>query len=118
MKKKTTVLFIDNVDQLDSEYQAQIFLLAQRVTRMAGSVTIVALREESYYAPSVQNKFTAYTSHKFHIASPQFLPMIQNRIEYAIRALETQKEKIAATVLRGQSFDSRMELSDGGCRRI
>jgi hypothetical protein len=44
--------------------------------------------------------------------------MIQNRIEYAIRALETQKEKIAATVLRGQSFDSRMELSDGGCRRI
>lgn len=107
VKKKATVLFIDNVDQLDPEYQAHIFLLAQRVTRMAGCVTIIALREESYYAPSVQNTFTAYTSHKFHIASPQFLPMIQNRIEYAIRALETQREKISTTVLRGQSFDSR-----------
>ena len=105
------MLFIDNVDQLDSEYQAQIFLLAQRITRMAGSVTVIALREESYYAPSVQNTFTAYTSHKFHIASPQFLPMIQNRIQYAIRALETQKNKIAGTVLHAQAFDSR-DISD------
>lgn len=85
--KRTAVLFADNVDQLDPEYQAQIFLLAQRVTREAGCVTIVALREESYYAPSIQNTFTAYNTHKFHIASPQFRRMIGNRIEYAIRSL-------------------------------
>jgi hypothetical protein len=48
------VFFIDNVDQLSPTYQAQIFLLAQRITRIAGSITIVALREESYYTASIQ----------------------------------------------------------------
>lgn len=106
VKKKTAVLFIDNVDQLDPEYQSQIFLLAQRITRLAGTVTIIALREESYYAPSIQNTFTAYTSHKFHIASPRFRAMIGNRIEYAIRAVETHELEAKSTILRGCKFDS------------
>lgn len=107
VKERTVVLFIDNVDQLDPQYQAQIFLLAQRVTRVAGCVSIIALREESYYAPSVQNTFTAYTSHKFHIASPQFRAMIGNRIKYAIRALGEQDENLVQAVLRGTTFDSQ-----------
>jgi hypothetical protein len=78
-----TAVFIDNVDQLSPAYQAQIFLLAQRITGKIGSVTIVALREESYYTASVQKTFTAYTNHRFHIASPKFLPLIRNRIDYS-----------------------------------
>jgi hypothetical protein len=105
VNNRATVLFIDNVDQLDPQYQAQIFLLAQRVTRLAATISIIALREESYYAPSVQNAFTAYTSHKFHIASPQFRPMVQNRIEYAIRALEGHTAKSSGAVPRGGSAD-------------
>lgn len=104
--KRTVVLFIDNVDQLDPEYQAQIFLLAQRITRLTGSVTIIALREESYYTPSIQKTFTAYTSHKFHIASPQFRKMVGSRIEYAIQALESQNTGIESTILAGYTYDA------------
>jgi hypothetical protein len=107
VKEKTVVIFIDNVDQLDPEYQAQIFLLSQRVTRLAGCVTVIALREESYYTQSIQQAFTAYTSHKFHIASPQFRKMIGNRIEYAIRGLEEPNVTLMATVLRGRTFDAQ-----------
>jgi len=107
LKRRAIVLFIDNVDQLDPEYQAQLFLLAQRITRLAGCITVIALREESYYRPSIQHAFTAYTSHKFHIASPQFRKMIGNRIEYAIRALEENNEKIIKTVLKSRTFDAR-----------
>jgi hypothetical protein len=107
MNKRTAVLFIDNVDQLDPEYQTQIFLLAQRITRLAASVTIIALREESYYASSIQNTFTAYTSQKFHIASPQFRSMIQNRIEYAIRALESHESDTQTTILHGHVFETK-----------
>ena len=46
------------------------------------------LREESYYTGSVQKTFTAYSSRKFHIASPHFRKMIGFRIEYAIRMIE------------------------------
>lgn len=81
------VFFIDNVDQLPPELQADIFLLAQRVTRLAGSTTIVALREESYYQPSIRKVFSAYTNRKFHIASPKFRILISNRIKYALKVL-------------------------------
>jgi hypothetical protein len=88
-----SVIFIANVDQLSPAYQAQIFLLAQRVTGKIGSVTVVALREESYYTASVQKTFTAYTNHKFHIASPKFLTLIRHRIDYSRELLlDSQSE--------------------------
>jgi hypothetical protein len=83
------VLFVDNVDQLAPAYQAQVFVLAQRVTRTVGSVTILALREESYYTASLQRTLTAYTNRKFHIASPRFRRMISSRIQFALGLLET-----------------------------
>jgi hypothetical protein len=86
------VLFIDNVDQLSPEYQGHIFLLAQRVTRILESITLVSLREESYYTASIQKKFTAFTSHKFHIASPRFRILITNRIAYAVNLLDERRK--------------------------
>lgn len=99
------VIFIDNVDQLPPAYQAQIFLLAERVTRMIGSVTIVSLREESYYASSVQRSFTAYANRKFHIASPRFRVMIGSRIKYALRVLERGDDYVRVILPGGIEFD-------------
>ncbi|MCK4826445.1 ATP-binding protein, partial [bacterium] len=82
------VIFIDNVDQLPPDYQAQIFQLAQRITRSIGGITIVVLREESYYAASIQKTFTAYTNRKFHIASPRFRVLIGSRIKFALGYLK------------------------------
>ncbi len=99
------VLFVDNVDQLAPEYQAQIFLLAQRVTRVVNSTTVVALREESYYTADIQNAFTAYTSRKFHIASPHFRRLIGSRIEYAINVLDDASSSDETFFSGGVAFD-------------
>jgi hypothetical protein len=88
------VFFIDNVDQLAPTYQAQIFLLAQRVTRTVGSITILALREESYYTANLQKTLTAYTNRKFHIASPRFRKMIDSRIRFALGLLEQSEDNL------------------------
>jgi hypothetical protein len=106
-----TVLFIDNVDQLSPAYQAQIFLLAQRVTRTVGSVTILALREESYYTANLQKTLTAYTNRKFHIASPRFRRMIDSRIRFALDILEKQKGPIDYVLREGISID-RIAIAD------
>ncbi|GAC1526591.1 MAG: hypothetical protein NVS3B1_16150 [Marmoricola sp.] len=98
------VIFIDNVDQLSPAYQAQIFLLAERLTRTIGSVTIVSLREESYYTASVQRTFTAYANRKFHIASPRFRVVIGNRIQYALRLLKDDEE-VRVILPGGIEFD-------------
>lgn len=94
-KNQKLVLFIDNVDQLSPEYQASIFLLAQRITRTIGSLTVIAMREESYYAASVQRSFTAYKNRKFHIASPRFLDVVRHRIEYAQGMVRSAKNGIS-----------------------
>lgn len=104
LHEKRIVLFVDNVDQLTPAYQAQIFLLAQRVTRIVGSITIVALREESYYTASIQKTFTAYTNRKFHIASPYFKWLIGSRIHFAISVLKGEKQ------LPGFSFSSGIAI--------
>lgn len=109
--KLKPVLFVDNVDQLSPEYQGHIFLLAQRTTRLLDSITLISLREESYYNASIQKKFNAFTSHKFHIASPRFRAMIRSRIGYALDVLA---ERSAPGFVQHNLYsgETRSSLSD------
>jgi len=95
------VVFIDNVDQLSPAHQAQIFALSQRIARLIGAITVLSLREESFYAASVQKTLTAYTSRKFHIASPRFRRMIDNRIQFALAVLERSEGPVDYVLPRG-----------------
>ncbi len=61
------------------------------MTDAVGAITVMALREESYYSASVQRIYTAYTNQKFHIASPYFRRLIGSRIEYALTVLRDER---------------------------
>jgi hypothetical protein len=102
---KAIIFLIDNVDQLNPDYQNKIFLLAQKLTRDVGSITILALREESYYATSTQKTLTAYASKKFHIISPRFRKLIQNRLDYAISVLRREEEQMRLILKSGFIMD-------------
>lgn len=93
-KELKVVLFMDNVDQLDADYQSHIFLLAQHITRKVKSITIIAMREESFYTTKIQRTFKAYTNKKFHIASPRFKHLIAHRIDYTLEILNKPDEEI------------------------
>ncbi len=101
------ILFIDNVDQLSPSYQAQVFLLAQRMTRSIDALTVLSLREESYYTANLQRTLTAYTSRKFHIASPYFSKMIDSRIRYALDILEKSRGPVEYVLGRGIPIDRK-----------
>ena len=103
--ERTAVIFIDNVDQLSPAYQSQIFLISQYITRTIRSITIISLREESYYAPNIQKTFTAYTNRKFHIASPYFRWLIQNRIKFALHLLEKDAQESSFILPSGIAID-------------
>lgn len=85
--------FVDNVDQLPPAFQAQVFMFAQRLADETEAIAIFALREESYYSASVQKIFTAYTTQKFHIASPQFKKLLGNRILYAKEVIRDEAKR-------------------------
>lgn len=102
---KTCVLCIDNVDQLPPEYQAAVFLIGQRAARDLAAVVIIALREESYYAASIRNTFTAYNNRKFHIASPNFTDLVRARLKYCRKVLNLPSDKIMLKLRSGAGFD-------------
>ncbi len=106
-RRARVILFIDNVDQLSPSYQAQVFLLAQRMTRNVDAVTVLALREESYYTANLQRTLTAYTSRKFHIASPYFRKMIHSRISYALDILEKSRGPVDYVLGQGIQIDRK-----------
>jgi hypothetical protein len=112
----SVVLFFDNVDQLSPHYQSQIFLLAQHITKRTGSITIVALREESYYTASVQKVFTAYINRKFHIASPPFRKMIGLRIKFVLNLFDENAgdNKYFDSIFNSNLFysDDKSKISD------
>jgi hypothetical protein len=95
-----------NVDQLSPVYQAHIFLLAQRITRSVGSITVVSLREESYYAANLQRTLTAYTNRKFHIASPRFRKLIGSRLRFALDSLDRKTAVRDVIIPEGIAFDA------------
>lgn len=101
------LIFIDNVDQLPPEYQAKVFLLSQKVTREIGSSTVLSLREESYHSASTQKILTAYANKKFHIASPRFRRLIDNRLNYATRILMKSEEEIKYFLRSGIELDRK-----------
>jgi hypothetical protein len=120
----TAVIFIDNVDQLSPAYQAQIFVLAERITRIVGSLTVLALREESYYTASIQKTLTAYTSRKFHIASPRFRRLIdkpgtrpqigkQNPISVNLQSMKTSLSRLGALLVVTNSWAAE-NVTGGG----
>lgn len=104
-QNKKNILCIDNVDQLPSDYQAKIFLLSQLLAREMEAIVIVALREESFYAASIQKAFTAYNNRMFHIASPPFGSLISHRLSYCRKMLEMPQEDVVIRLGARLGFD-------------
>lgn len=101
VRNRAVVIFIDNVDQLGPDYQAQVFLLAQKITRDIGAITILSLREESYYAANTQKTLTAYANKKFLIASPHFRELVHLRLKFAMQLLKKSDDELEVILRSG-----------------
>ncbi len=100
-------IFIDNVDQLSPRFQEVLFLLAQKLTRDVNSLTVLSMREESYHTASTQKILNAYTSRKFHIASPRFRRLLEYRLNYATRVLVRSDDEIKLILRSGITLDKK-----------
>jgi len=79
---RRVVIVLDNTDQLGETFQEAVFLLSQRLTEEFRAVTIVALREERFFAAYRRGLFDAYGDSRFHIGSPNLRDVLRERLEY------------------------------------
>lgn len=91
-------IIIDNVDQHDYKLQEKIFLASHHLTDKFRTVTIIALREETFLTSTRTGVFDAYSTPKFHIASPDFLEMIVKRIDFTLKLLKNSPNKLFLSI--------------------
>jgi len=97
----TVSLVVDNVDQhypLSPETQHKVFLETQHLTDALKTVTILSLREESFFKSNLSGVFDAYYIAKFHITSPNFHELIANRINYLLEILDLPSTEIGKKI--------------------
>lgn len=99
LKGYTVSLVLDNVDQhsyTSSKYQEQALLIAKHLTEKFKTITILTLREESFFKSSMSGVLDAFPAPVFHISSPSFEKLVRYRINYMLDLLEKNDEEIRA----------------------
>lgn len=90
----TPSLVIDNVDQHSLEnpkFHELIFLEANNLTKEFRTITIMTLREESFYRSAIEGAFDAYNLEKYLISPPDLRKILLSRIRYVSDKLKSPK---------------------------
>jgi len=91
LKGYTVSLVLDNVDQhsyVSPEYQERALLIAKHLTEKLKTITILALREESFFKSTMSGVLDAFPADVFHISSPSFEQLTRYRIKYVLELLK------------------------------
>lgn len=102
----SVTLVLDNVDQHDKNYQQKIFQTTKHITDTQRIICLLALREESFVDATQKGVYDAYYTHAYHIPSPRFDKLIEARINYVIKLLETDPAALK------KKLETQIEISE------
>jgi len=93
----TTSIVLDNVDQysyVSPRYQEETLLIARNLTEALRTITIVTLREESYFKSVMSGVLDSFRVPTFHVGAPYFETLVRRRVEYVLNLLMKNDEEI------------------------
>lgn len=105
-------LVIDNVDQHRSSsetFHENVFIETNSITSELRLITIMTLREESYYRSSITGAFNAYYIQKYVINPPDFIKLILNRLEYVFNKMKLPEEDFKKLLKTNVDFGRRLK---------
>ncbi len=106
--QKTICVIFDNVDQLNQEFQHRVIKLAHQKSKTWGCLSMLALREETYWRFRNTPPLDAYHRSAFHIAAPRIANVLSARLELAKK--ERGNQKLSVTSSDGVPF---VDISTG-----
>jgi hypothetical protein len=104
-------LIVDNVDQHKSSsptFHENIFIEANGLTRELRIITILTLREESYYRSDLTGAFNAYYIQKYVIKPPDFVKLIVYRLKYMLEKLQLPEDQFKELLKTNVDFGNRL----------
>lgn len=100
---KNVVVFFDNIDQRDVEFQDAVYLIAQSLSESRNLTTFVSLRPQTFNASKKSGSLTAYQPRVFTISPPRIDQVIKKRLSFASSAVEAGRLALTA---EGITLDS------------
>ena len=105
-------LIIDNVDQhkVDSpKFHEKVFLEANSLTKELRTITILTLREETYYTSKKYGVFDAYNLETYQINPPDFRKMLLSRLKYSLEKMDLSGSGLKETLSSHLDFKNHSE---------
>ncbi|MFA5794239.1 MAG: hypothetical protein WC980_04145 [Candidatus Brocadiia bacterium] len=93
---KVVVIF-DNADQKDAPFQTKVYEYANILTRNFKCLSIISLREESYWQASKVGIFDAYHNHVYHLRAPRFTEVLDKRLRFALTKIQKEATEFYAS---------------------
>lgn len=81
-RRKQVIIFLDNVDQREPEFQDRVFVLAQSLARNWPGTTFISLRPDTFNRSRSSGALSAYQPRVFTIPPPRLDRVIAKRITY------------------------------------
>jgi len=86
-KNKGLIIFLDNMDQLNTDLQDLSYLTAIEVAKKLSCLVIISMREERYFNAKTKGVLDAYHTPGYHLSAPVIPEVITKRINYIINKL-------------------------------
>ncbi|MFI2298280.1 P-loop NTPase fold protein [Actinacidiphila glaucinigra] len=87
-ERRTIVVFLDNIDQRQDDFQEEVFVIAQSLAETWPVTCFVTLRPSTYNKSRRQGSLSAYQNRVFTISPPRIDLVVQKRLEFALEQLE------------------------------
>jgi GTPase SAR1 family protein len=104
-RRKRLVVIIDNADQFNDDIQKKIFVFAHSLTKSSLCGTVISLREGYYYKWQNSPPFDAYESNIYHITAPNYIEILQKRIDFALEKCKVAREKVRGINEKGIKWE-------------
>ena len=123
--KRQIIVFLDNIDQRDADFQEQVFLIGQSLAETWPATVFLSLRPDTFYRSRNVGSLTGYQPRVFTIAPPNIRQVIDKRLRFCAslindpgirhQLMPTALDEQAATLgvyldILARSFDQRPEL--------
>lgn len=86
-RDKQIILFLDNIDQWDSEFQERVFLMSEGLAQNWPLTVFVSLRPDTFYRSRAEGTLAAYQPRAFTISPPRVDVVLTKRLKFALDQL-------------------------------
>jgi hypothetical protein len=86
--RRQIVIFLDNIDQWDSEFQERVFLMSETLAQNWPATVFVSLRPDTFYRSRSEGTLAAYQPRAFTIAPPRVDVVLKKRLKFALDQLK------------------------------